>query len=49
MHRPQYDHADLGLDPDGDRTEDMRKASVATTEARREPTQHPEEDRRTPS
>lgn len=25
MHRPQEDHADLGLIPDSDHTEDMRR------------------------
>jgi hypothetical protein len=47
IRHPQDDHCDLGL-VDDDRTEDMRKAPVANTEARREPTQH-QKDRRTPS
>lgn len=30
MHRPQEDHADLGLVPDSDHTEDLRKPPAGT-------------------
>jgi hypothetical protein len=32
---PQESHADLGLDPDADRTPDMRKAPAATEALRK--------------
>lgn len=45
MHRPQEDHADLGL-VDDDRTPDMRKAPVAADALRNEPPQHANDERK---